>query len=211
MRRSGRDALICSAGLEYRDHETLVRAAADLPVRVAIAAGSRWSRHRGPGRAPVPENVTMTRLDYAALRDLYAAARFVVVPLREVENQAGVTTLLEAMAMGKAVIVSATRGQRDVMRGRLWTAAGPSHLTLGDPTVFGVTGAEAMVETGIYVPPGDPAALRAAIRHLLDHPDEAARMGAAGRSLAARWFSLDRYVAEIAAAVAGCEARSWAA
>jgi len=199
----GGDALICSAGLEYRDHETLVRAAADLPVRVAIAAGSRWSRHRGPGRAPVPENVTMTRLDYAALRDLYAAARFVVVPLREVENQAGVTTLLEAMAMGKAVIVSATRGQRDLVRGRLWTAAGPTAMMLGDPTVFGVDRATAAMETGIYVPPHDPAALRTAIAYLLAHPERAESLGRAGRALIERWMTLERYVGALAEVTRG--------
>lgn len=197
------ERLICSAGLEYRDYDTLAAAVAGLPLRVVLAAGSRWSRHGGPGGARrLPDNLEITKLDYGALRDLYAAARFVVVPLREVENQAGVTTILEAMAMGKAVIVSATRGQRDVVRGRLWTAAGPSATLLGDPSVFGA-GDAGVSENGIYVPPGDLLALRAAIRHLLDQPDEAARLGAAGRALVARCFSLDRYVAEIAAAVQG--------
>jgi glycosyltransferase involved in cell wall biosynthesis len=195
------ELLICSAGLEYRDYDTLAAAVAGLPLRAVLAAGSRWSRHGGPGGALLPPNVEVTRLDYAALRDLYAAARFVVAPLHEVENQAGVTTILEAMAMGKAVIVSATRGQRDVVRGRLWTAAGASTTLMGDPSVFGAH--DAAVECGIYVPPGDAAALRAAIRHLLDQPYEAARLGEAGRALAARCFSLDRYVAEIAAAVRG--------
>jgi glycosyltransferase involved in cell wall biosynthesis len=194
------EPLICSAGLEYRDYTTLAAAVAGLPLRAVLAAGSRWSRHGGPGGPPLPANVEVTRLDYAALRDLYAAARFVVVPLHDVENQAGVTTILEAMAMGKAVIVSATRGQRDVVRGRMWTAAGASATLLGDPRVFGAGDGG---ECGIYVPPGDAAALSAAIRHLLDHPNEAARLGAAGRALAARSFSLDRYVAEIAAAVRG--------
>jgi glycosyltransferase involved in cell wall biosynthesis len=195
------EPLICSAGLEYRDYGTLAAAVAGLPLRAVLAAGSRWSRHGGPGEAPFPANVEVTRLDYAALRDLYAAARFVVVPLHEVENQAGVTTILEAMAMGKAVIVSATRGQRDVLHGRLWTAAGASARLLGDPRVFGAE--DGAGECGIYVPPGDAAALRAAICHMLYHPDEAARLGEAGRALAARCFSLDRYVAGIAAAVRG--------
>ena len=195
--------IICSAGLEYRDYGTLAAAVAGLPVRAVLAAGSRWSRHAAPGDAPLPPNVEVTSLDYAALRGLYAAARFVVVPLHEVENQAGVTTLLEAMALGKAVIVTATRGQRDLVRGRLWTAAGPSQQLIGDPRVYGVPEGEAATETGIYVPPAEPAALRAAIQHLLDHPDEAARLGAAGQALVRRWCSLDRYVAEIAASVRG--------
>jgi glycosyltransferase involved in cell wall biosynthesis len=195
--------LICSAGLEYRDYATLAAAVEGLPVRAVLAAGSRWSRHAAPGDAPLPPNVEVTSLDYAALRDLYAAARFVVVPLHEVENQAGVTTLLEAMALGKAVIVTATRGQRDLVRGRLWTAVGPSQQRIGDPRVYGLPAADADPETGIYVPPADSAALRAAIQHLLDHPDEAARLGAAGQALVRRWCSLDRYVAEIASSIRG--------
>ena len=94
------------------------------------------------------------QLGFVDLRQLYADARFVVMPLHDVEFQAGVTTILEAMAMGKAVVCSRTRGQTDVI----------------------IDGA-----TGVYVPPGDAAALRAAIRGLLDDPDRADEIGARGR------------------------------
>lgn len=201
--------LICSAGLEYRDYATLLAAVEGVSVRVVIAAASHWSRHRRlAGGATLPANVTVTALDYVALRELYARSRFMVVPLREVDNQAGVTTVLEAMAMSRAVIVTATRGQRDVVRGRLCTAAGPVGEPLGGPAAFGCTGPEAETETGLYVPPGDPAALRAAIRYLLERPEEAARMGAAGRRVVERWMSLDHFVARVAAAVRGQEARA---
>jgi glycosyltransferase involved in cell wall biosynthesis len=198
--------LVCSAGLEYRDYATLLAAVAGLPVRVVIAAASYWSRHRRPaGDVALPANVTVTALDYVALRELYARSRFVVVPLRPVDNQAGITTVLEAMAMGKAVVVTATRGQRDVVRGRLCTAAGPMGEPLGGPAAFGCTGPDAEAETGLYVPPGDPAALRAAICYLLDHADEAVRMGAAGRRVVEQWMSLDHFVARVVAAVRGRE------
>lgn len=193
--------LICSAGLEYRDYPTLFEAMTGLPARAVVAAGSRWSRHRGPSRAPVPPNVTMTQLDYVALRDLYAAARFAVVPLRDVENQAGVTTLLEALAMGKAVIVTATRGQRDLVRGRLWSASGPTATMLGDPRALGAAGPLAEAETGIYVPPGDAGALRAAIAYLLAHPEHAQNLGRAGRALVERWMTLERYIGALAEAI----------
>ena len=84
---------------------------------------------------------------YRELRDLYASSRFIVVALYETDFQAGVTTILEAMAMGKAVIASRTRGQRDVIEDGV---------------------------TGIYVPPGDSAALRKAIVDLLASPERAA-------------------------------------
>jgi glycosyltransferase involved in cell wall biosynthesis len=114
------EPLICSAGLEYRDYPTLIDAVRGLTVHAVIAAGSRWSVHRNTAaEAAPPPNVEVTSLDYAGLRDLYARSRIVVVPLRETRNQAGITTILEGMAMAKPVIVSATAGQRDVVRGRL--------------------------------------------------------------------------------------------
>ncbi|XVQ12374.1 glycosyltransferase [Spirillospora sp. CA-255316] len=44
-------------------------------------------------------------------------------------------------------------------------------------------------ETGLLVPPQDPAGLAAAIGHLLDHPAEAARMAGRARERVGDWFS----------------------
>jgi glycosyltransferase involved in cell wall biosynthesis len=201
---SGDELTICSAGLEYRDYPTFIRAVAGLDVHAVIAAGSRWSRHRdSTGQAAMPSNVEVTSLDYVGLRDLYARSRFVVVPVREIDNPAGITVILEAMAMGKAVIVTATRGQRDVVHGRLCTAAGVTDEYLGGPGAFGLAGPPATAETGLYVPPGDANALRTAIQYLLDHPDEAAEMGAAGRRLVAEFMNLDVFIHRLAAAIEG--------
>jgi glycosyltransferase involved in cell wall biosynthesis len=200
------DNLICSAGLEFRDYRTMLSAVADLRVKVVIAAGSRWSTHRlKAGGGELPAQVDVTQLDYPDLRDLYARSRFVVVPLEPVLNQAGITTILEAMAMGKAVIVSATPGQQDVIHGRLCTANGLSASPLGGPSAFGVMGALAEAETGLYVPPGDAAALRRAIVYLLDHPEDAARMGRAGRRLVEERMSLDLFVSRLATLIRGVQ------
>ena len=200
------DPPICTVGLEYRDYPTLLNAVRGLPVRLVIAAASRWSRHRSTADdAPLPPNVEVTSLDYIALRDLYADARFVVVPLHDVENQAGITTILEAMAMGKAVIATATRGQSDVIRGRLCTAHGLSPTAQGGPAPFGVSGPLAEAETGIYVRPGDSEGLRRAIQFLLDHPDEAERMGANGRRVVEQHMSLELFGRRIAQLVSDLE------
>jgi glycosyltransferase involved in cell wall biosynthesis len=54
-------------------------------------------------------------------------------------------------------------------------------------------------ETGLYVPPEDPAALRAAIERLLANPDEAARMGKAGNArLHAEGMTIDKYAERLA-------------
>jgi sugar transferase (PEP-CTERM/EpsH1 system associated) len=49
-------------------------------------------------------------------------------------------------------------------------------------------------ETGLLVPPRDPAALAAAIRQLLDHPEQAAQMGRNGRQRAAKQFTIEGMV-----------------
>lgn len=160
--------MICSAGLEFRDYDTLLEAVQGLDLEVIIAAASPWSKRAdGTQGRPLPDNVTVSRYNLHELRQVYAASRFVVVPLHEVDFQAGVTTILEAMAMSKAVVVTRTPGQTDVV----------------------VDG-----ETGLYVPPADPQALRAAIERLLADPAEAARLGRNGRRRLESYMSLDRYV-----------------
>ncbi|HEY2891951.1 MAG TPA: glycosyltransferase family 4 protein, partial [Dongiaceae bacterium] len=49
-------------------------------------------------------------------------------------------------------------------------------------------------QTGLLVPPGDAAALAAAIASLFDNPERAKAMGEAGRRRAESHFSWDRYV-----------------
>ncbi len=178
--------LVCSVGYEQRDYATLFRAVAGLDVDVRIAVGSgdrpaatleRQLEALGP-----PPNVRLSHLHPLELRQLYSSCRFVVMPLRNVDFDAGVTALTEAMAMGRAVIVTRTRGQIDLIR----------------------DGVE-----GIYVPPADPSALRAAIEHLIAHPEEAERMGRAGRALVERNHTLDGYVARVAGIVRAAREPSW--
>ena len=150
--------MICAVGQELRDYPTLVEAVRGLDVDVVIAAASPWSKREDSSAGlDIPPNVEVGALDLFDLRQLYADAAFVVVPLQETDFQAGITTILEAMSMGKAVVCTRTTGQTDTI----------------------VDG-----ETGLYVPPGDPDALRAAIERLLADPAESARLGAAGREWA---------------------------
>lgn len=171
-----RRPMICSAGLERRDYPTFIEAVDGLDVEVIITASSLWSkRSDSTAGHELPSNVTVQRLSMSDFRDMYAAAAFVVMPLVEVDFQAGVTTILEAMSMGRAVIASRVAGQTD---------------TITD----GVTGR--------YVPPGDPLALRAAIEDLLDDPDTAARLGDAGRRWVLEHADVEIYADALAAVVA---------
>jgi glycosyltransferase involved in cell wall biosynthesis len=164
--------MICSAGLEWRDYPTFIEAVRGLDVEVCLAAASPWSKHKNETQnRDLPPNVSARRYSYAELRQLYAEARFVVVPLYENDFQAGVTTLLEAMAMGKAVIVTQTTGQRDVVE-------------------HGVN--------GLYVPPGDVQALRKAIVQLRECPELAAELGSNAHRTIEERMTLDHWVAAIA-------------
>jgi glycosyltransferase involved in cell wall biosynthesis len=117
----------------------------------------------------------------------------VVVPLEEVDFQAGITTILEAMAMARPVVVTATTGQTDVIVDRRSSVRGapsrPASLLGPLAELEGVH----LEPNGLYVPPGDPDALRRAIVYLLDHPDERARLGAAGRRLVERLMTVDHF------------------
>ena len=167
--------MICSAGLEWRDYPTLIEAVRGLDVEVRLAAASPWSKHRNETKdRPLPPNVSARRYEYSELRQLYADARFVVVPLYENDFQAGITTILEAMAMGRAVVTTKTTGQIDAIR-------------------HGVN--------GLYVAPGDVAGWRAAIERLLGSPDEVGRLAAHGRCDVQDIMSLDKWVDRISEVV----------
>lgn len=166
---------ICAVGLEFRDYGTLFEAVSGLDVEVEIAAGSPWSTKADTSRErPLPANVRVGRRDYEGLRQLYASSLFTVVPLKENDMQAGITTIVESMAMGRPVVASRTTGQVGTVRD-------------------GVNGLE--------VPPGDPAALRAAIERLLDDPAERVRMGAAARSFVADGMTVELFARRMSVVV----------
>jgi glycosyltransferase involved in cell wall biosynthesis len=164
--------MIVSVGREMRDYVTLIRAIRDLPVRCHIAitvipgVKDAWMTEIEK-EGSLPEHISVGTKNFVELRALYARAKFVVTPLIPTDTDNGITSLLEAMAMGKAVICTRTEGQRDIV-------------------TDGVN--------GILVPPFDPTALRAAIDHLLAHPEEAARLGKAGRMLVEQRHNLDNFV-----------------
>jgi glycosyltransferase involved in cell wall biosynthesis len=189
--------VISSVGWENRDYATLVAAARDLDAPIEVAIGSvvlgpvtagraagrsaleslrQTSGYRRLGEweaalASAPDNLQVRhQLSHLELRALYERSKFCVLPLHEIDTDNGATALAEAMAMGRAVIVTRTTGQVDILREG---------------------------EHGLMVPPGDPRALREAMQHLLDHPEEAERMGRAGRAEVERRHTLDGYIARL--------------
>lgn len=163
---------IFSCGLENRDYMTLFRAAAlvDMPITVA-ASGFFGSQSNQLEQPPSTIKVLEERVSWDELRRLYAQSRFVVLPLNAVEYAAGVTGLVEAMAMGKAVIATQSPGIEEyVDDGR----------------------------TGLIVPPGDPAALAHAISRLWRNPDLCKAMGERNRMWAVKHAEIEIYTGRIA-------------
>jgi len=157
-----------------RDYRLLLEAIGTHPLRLHT---------RLPVDTRLAPGVTVTggswhdaALSDEELRDLYRASRFVVVPLRESSQPQGQSVTLQAMACGKAVVVSRTRG--------LWNTDVMRHG-----------------ENCHLVPSGDLGALRQAIDDLAADPAYAARLGAAARRTVEQHFTSDAMAERIAAIV----------
>jgi glycosyltransferase involved in cell wall biosynthesis len=168
--------LLVSIGeVRTRDYELLFRAIDGLVGNMVVIASGSWyarEKNRRLTTSQVPSNVEMSeRLPPTQLRDLYARAQFVVVPVHDTVSSAGATVSLEAACMGRAVVAPRSRGLTDYI----------------------IDG-----ETGILVEPGDAGAMRDAIRRLLANPEEARRLGANARQRVEEELNLDRYVERLA-------------
>lgn len=163
-----REPYVFSAGLELRDYDTLVEAARDLPLQVVIAAGSPWSHNRYEGGGdPPPHNVLMRRFTRWEMRELYAHAEAVVVPLHPSLRACGMNVINEAWQMNCPVIATRTEG-------------------LASYIVDGVN--------GILVAPGSVAALRDAISAVVGKRESFSEMTTRAYMRAREESSLDRYV-----------------
>jgi glycosyltransferase involved in cell wall biosynthesis len=169
----GYDFQVCSAGLEWRDYPTLIEVAKQMPnVHFHIAAASPWSKHTNETeKADLPSNVTVKKHGYESLRELYRCSHICVAPLYENDFQAGITTILEAMACGLPVVVSKTTGQTDAI----------------------IDG-----ENGVYVIPGDSKAIKAQIESLLADENRRATLGKNARIWIDEHATLDIWTRTIA-------------
>jgi glycosyltransferase involved in cell wall biosynthesis len=149
-----------------RDYATLLAAAASLTCPIAIR-----TRLIAPD-ADLPRNVMILSqpTPMPAYRDLIAGASIVVLPLHPSHYAGGVTSLVQAMASGKAVVVSASPGIMEYVVDE---------------------------ETALIVPCHDEAALHQAIARLLSDTALRLRLGAAARKRAVDLFSLEAWAATI--------------
>jgi glycosyltransferase involved in cell wall biosynthesis len=152
-----------------KGHRHLLAAATDVPGAMFVLAGD------GPER-PALEALASTlgvadRVRFLGTRDdvpeLLAASDAVVLPSL---YEGLPISALEAMAARRPVVATAIGGTDEAV----------------------VDG-----ETGLLVPPADPAALAAALRRVLEDAALARRLGAAGRERVEREFSAGRMAARV--------------
>jgi glycosyltransferase involved in cell wall biosynthesis len=116
------------------------------------------------GDGPLRDRIPFARgfVPHDELQQLYARAAVIACPSR---REGFGVACLEAMAHGRPVVATHVGGLLDLV----------------------VDG-----ETGIVVPPRDPAALRSALERLLVDPDLRRKLGSAGRDRARTHFSWER-------------------
>jgi glycosyltransferase involved in cell wall biosynthesis len=152
-----------SGGDSNRDYRTLIEAARGLPWRLVISARNR----RLFPKAGIPENVEILTAEPDQFLQLMARAGIVVIPLcGGLLHSGGHQSYLNAMAMGKPVVVADDCGAGE-------------YIEHGN--------------TGMVVPPGDPAALHSALLRLI-HEDQLRRRLAQNAPQGAAAFSLERYI-----------------
>ena len=137
---------IFAGGRSNRDYTTLIKAMKALDYPLHIAA----QRFNIPD-TQLPVNVhTHFNAFGQDFLDLLAGAALVVIPLDRPDESSGQLVLLQAMALGKAIIITQNRGVADYYHGG---------------------------ESVILVPPHDVALLEKEIARLMREPEERQRLG----------------------------------
>ncbi len=165
---------IVSAGKTERDHDTLVKAflSIDYPLKLYCSADTSPSMTELPAHIEVnASHSAYNAVSYKELLAVYSNAFAIAIPLTKTNNLAGLTSLLDAMAVGKPVIM--TRNQ---------------HIDL-DIEKAGI---------GIWVEPGDVQGWQHAIAYLLANPEEASAMGDRARRLCEQKYNLDVFTDTLA-------------
>jgi glycosyltransferase involved in cell wall biosynthesis len=159
---------VLSVGVTGRDY-AVIEGLRDLSMPVVICA--RGQEVLTPGGAIRVESDLLPERIAAVFRE--AAAVLVTLQRDDRQREAvGYTNVIEAMAFGRPII----------------------------KTVTGATEPEFNVESlgiGLSIPPDDPAALRDAVRRMIENPVESAAMGARARELCERHYNIEAYATRL--------------
>lgn len=164
--------LVASVGLERRDYHVLAAATESLDVDVKIAGFSQFATGLAKNfPKTMPANMSNRRYALPELLQLYRDADVVVVCVKPSNWSAGATSLVEAMACRKPIVVTRTEGLKE-------------YLTDSDAI--------------LSVEPGDATGLQQAIAYLLNNPQEAAERAEKAYQLAIKRHQVEQQVETIA-------------
>ncbi|MBA3924581.1 MAG: glycosyltransferase family 4 protein [Nostocaceae cyanobacterium] len=160
--------VIGGGGLEQRDYRTLAAATQDLDVDVRICAVSPDAKAlKRTFPDVIPQNMAYRFYDWQELVQLYRDSDVFVITLFDHNYQAGITTLFEAMACRRPIIMTRTPGI-----------------------------VEGLIDSGIIVgvTPGNSSELQQAIINLLNNPEQAEAYAHRGYDLVLKNHNHNAYI-----------------
>lgn len=166
---------LLACGASHRDYETFIKATAALgyPTKIALPKKDVAMYHQSIlNEKECPKNISIVRHDFDSntWNELIAGAKIVVIPIKKGTLQsAGISVYLEAMALGKPVVI-----------------------TEGVSTFGIITNNEAEI-----VPPSDPVSLGNAIRKLWDNRGYRERLANDGKQFALSLENAERMIRDI--------------
>src|SRR3990170_2665562 len=176
---SQNEGFILCVGDAFRDDATLIRATEGMPVKVvrvsdnlkAVKNFRKLLDALSDSSSRKAQFISLCGINDFQLKKLYAKSALIIVCIRSKTNQpAGLTALLEGMAMGKPVIVTKSLASKDyVIDGK----------------------------TGIIIEPGNSAQLQNVISKLLDDPLNCRRLGLAARKSVEENFTIENLTANL--------------
>lgn len=165
--------VLISAGKSNRDYKLLVDAiqGIDCQLRIYGSSNSLSSLSTRPKNVLIKSGgVNTNAISYPAMVEAYKNAQIIVIPLIKVDKLAGLTSLMDVLAVGRPVIMTKN-----------------PYLDI-DIEREGI---------GLWVDPGDTKGWQLAINKLVSNPVEAAQMGARARKLCVDRYNIDRYAGRL--------------
>lgn len=171
---SGETPFIISAGKSHRDHDTLAKAFAAVDCHLKIYC----SEKSAPSNDDLPTNVEVifnhpeqNAISYLELLPEYRNALAVAIPLEDAGVLLGLTSLLDAMAMGKPVVMTRNRFiDIDIEKEGF----------------------------GLWVEPGDVEGWKSSLSYLLSNPERARAMGERGYRLVKTRYNIENFTSQLA-------------
>lgn len=167
------DYIFCS-GNGIRDYKVFINAVREIDFKALIPVKDK-SVLAG---IDIPKNVQIMTVSPQEYRQLMAGSYMTVVPIKKgLMIGGGLQSYLNAMVMGKSVVVSNVAGVEDYVTHK---------------------------ETGLIVPPDDENVLREAIMYLLNNEAEADAIGKRAKKIVTEKYTLENYIKSFFKIISDC-------